>query len=77
MLEEAVRVFDDGREALELFDEQHSSFEERFITIGPIHSGLVLVVWTERVEDVIRLVSARFASPAEQRLYRRHVEQLP
>jgi len=42
--EDAVRVFDADEEALELFDEGHSDFEDRFITIGPIEDGLALVV---------------------------------
>jgi len=33
--------------------------EDRFISIGPIRRGIVLVVWTERDEDTIRLISAR------------------
>jgi uncharacterized DUF497 family protein len=32
------------------------------------------VVWTERDEGVVRLISARVATPAEQRLYYRHLE---
>jgi uncharacterized DUF497 family protein len=72
--EEAVRVFDAEDEALDLFDERHSDSEDRFITIGPIRGGLVLVVWTERMEDVIRVISARWATPGEKRLYRRHME---
>lgn len=59
---------------LDLFDEQHSDFEERFISIGPITGGLVLVVWTERVEDVVRVISARWATPHEQTLYRLRME---
>ncbi len=73
--EDAVRVFDTDDEALELFDEQHSDFEDRFITIGPIRGGLVLVVWTEGADDIIRVISARWASPGERRLYRRNMEQ--
>ncbi len=72
--EDAVHIFDYDNEVLELFDEQHSDFEECFISIGPIHVGLVLVVWTERDEGVVRLISARVATPAEQRLYYRHLE---
>ncbi len=41
--EDAVRVFDAEDDPLELSDDLHSDFEERFITIGPIQSGLVLV----------------------------------
>ncbi len=73
--EDAVKVFDAEDQALELFDEDHSDFEDRFITIGPIQGGLVLVVWTERVDDIIRVISARWATPGERRLYRRHMEQ--
>ncbi len=73
--EDAVRVFEAEDEALDLFDELHSDFEDRFMTIGPIQGGLVLVVWTERVEDTIRVISARWATPGEQRLHHRHVEQ--
>ena len=72
--DDAVRVFEADDEALELFDELHSDFEDRFITIGPIRGGLVLVVWTERLEDIIRVISARWATLAERRLYQRHME---
>jgi uncharacterized DUF497 family protein len=72
--EDAIRVFDTTELVLDLFDEQHSDFEERFISIGPITGGLVLVVWTEMVEDVVRVISARWATPHEQSLYRRRME---
>lgn len=55
--------------------ETHSDFEDRFITIGPIREGIVLVIWTERDDDVIRVISARWATPLEQRLYHQRVEQ--
>ncbi|MEZ4266914.1 MAG: BrnT family toxin [Myxococcota bacterium] len=73
--EDAVGVFEAEGDALELFDEKHSEFEDRFITIGPIQGGLVLVIWTERVDDIIRVISARWATLSERRLYRRHMEQ--
>lgn len=71
----AVRVFDADDETLELFDEHHSDFEDRFITIRPIRGGLVLVIWTERLDDTIRVISARWATPAERHLFRRRMEQ--
>ncbi len=52
-----------------IFDEEHSSDEDRFISIGPICRGLVLVVWTERDVDVVRIISARWATPSERRLF--------
>jgi uncharacterized DUF497 family protein len=51
---------------LELFDEHHSNLEERFISIGPIARGLVLVVWTERDQELVRIISARWATKAEE-----------
>ena len=51
--------------ALEIFDAAHSATEERFITIGPIKDGLAVVVWTERDDDVVRIISARWATTRE------------
>lgn len=31
--------------------------------------GLVLIIWTERHEETIRIISARWATKNEQRLY--------
>ena len=65
----------DESEHLVLFDEQHSEAEDRFISIGPIRRGLILVVWTERDDDVIRVISARWATRREQSLYRAHLRK--
>jgi uncharacterized DUF497 family protein len=59
--QEASDLFTSGADYLELFDDAHSDDEDRFIAIGPIRRGLVLVVWTERDEDVVRS-----SPPAEQ-----------
>ena len=72
--EEASKLFSSGRDYLEIFDAAHSEDEERFIAIGPIARGLVLVVSTEREHDVIRIISARWASRREQQLYIAHKE---
>ncbi len=74
---EAVEVFEREDECLDIFDEAHSLHEERFITIGPVERGLVLVVWTERELDVVRVISARWAISRERELYRRRMEQQP
>ncbi len=42
--------------------------------VGPIDRGLVLVVWTERSEDTIRLISAWWATKGEEELYREFLE---
>ena len=53
----------------------HSELGERFIAIGPIDRGMILVVWTERDEETIRIISARSATKREQRLYRSYIER--
>ena len=65
-------MFESGEDYLEIYDSDHSSVEDRFIAVGPIGRGVVLVIWTERDEDVIRIISARFASRRESALYRVH-----
>jgi uncharacterized DUF497 family protein len=48
---EAKELFTSNVDFLEVYDGVHSELEERFIAIGPIRRGLVLVVYTERSED--------------------------
>lgn len=72
--QEAQELFVSGADYFEIFDEAHSIFEDRFIAIGPIRRGLVLVVWAERDGNTIRIISARWANPREQRLYHEHCE---
>ena len=71
--EEAAQLFSSGIDFLEIFDQAHSFEEDRFLAIGPVVRGLVLVVWTERDDDVVRIISARWASPAENTLYHRYI----
>lgn len=70
--EEASELFTSGVDCLEIFDEAHSELEDRFISIGPIRRGLVLVIWTDRDENVVRIISARWATRREQTLFRDH-----
>ena len=72
---EASQLFLSGVDYLEIFDEGHSELEERYIAIGPIARGLVVVVWTERVENTVRIISARFATKRERELFRQHINQ--
>ena len=67
--EEARELFTSGRDYLEVFDEAHSELEDRFIAIGLVTRGLILAVWTERDDDVIRIISARWATKPEQDRY--------
>lgn len=74
--EEASVLFGSGEDYLEIFDEEHSVREDRFIAIGPIPRGLILIVWTEPDEDTIRIISARWAEEPERALYRVYLDEL-
>ena len=67
--DEAKELFIGDDDYLEIYDIEHSCDEDRYIGIGPIQSGLVLVVYTERSEDAVRIISARRATESEARLY--------
>jgi uncharacterized protein len=73
--EEASRLFTSGVDHLEIADEFHSEREPRFIAVGPIPRGLVLVVWTELTGETIRIISARPATKREQVLYHSHMDR--
>jgi uncharacterized DUF497 family protein len=75
--EEASELFTSGVDYLEIFDADHSVEEDRFIAIGPIRRGLILIVWTERDEETIRLISARWATKSEQDLVMRTFRGTP
>ena len=74
---EVTALFTGAADYLEIPDMQHDDEEDRFIAIGPIRRGIVLVVFTERFEDTIRIISARRATRAEITLYRRHLGTKP
>lgn len=68
--ETASRVFDDENR-IEIYDDLHSNYEDRYITIGMIDeiTCIAMVVYTERGTDMIRIISARKATPKERRKY--------
>jgi uncharacterized DUF497 family protein len=70
---EAKNLFESGADYLEIYDEAHSADEDRFIAIGPIERGIIVVIWTEKRDGSIRIISARWATRREERLYRKHV----
>lgn len=75
--EEASALFEAGTDYLEIYDEEHSDDEDRFIAIGPIRGGIVVVVTTEWNEDVLRVISARWATLRERAMYFRQRGQRP
>jgi uncharacterized DUF497 family protein len=71
--DEAAALLAGESDYLEVYDHEHSDEEDRFIAIGPMRAGVVVVVYTERRDDVIRIVSARKATRGEVRLLRRYL----
>lgn len=75
--EEAVELLESDADVLEIYDQEHSILEHRFISVGPTSAGILVVVWTERDNGRIRIISTRWASPAERRRYHQHREWRP
>lgn len=67
---EATEVFYDPN-ALEDYDAEHSVEEGRFNIIGLSSRRLLYVVYAERAADLVRIISARKASRAQQEIYER------
>ncbi len=63
-------MFFSDNHRIEFYDELHSEYEDRYITIGSINGifTVVTVVYTER-EDAIRIISARIANKKEKERY--------
>ena len=73
--EEAITVFKDSL-ALIFDDEEHSQVEHREIIIGTSAiNRIVLVCFVERVEDTIRIFSARRATKNEIKDYEKNVRK--
>jgi uncharacterized protein len=73
---EARQLFQSGVEYLVIYDADHSEVEDRFIAIGPIARGVVVVIYTEREDDVVRVLGARLATRREQDLYEAYLDRL-
>ena len=70
---DATALFTNGKDYLEIGDDEHSESEERLIAIGVIIRGVIVVIFTERSEDTIRILSARKATKSETRLYHQYL----
>jgi len=68
--EDAKFVFRDPFRII-LPDLYHSENEERWLAIGMVSRAL-FVVFTERSDNIIRIISARIATKNERRLYNDH-----
>ena len=67
--EEASTLLSGAVDCMEVLDHVHSDEEYRFVAIGPIARGLIVVVFTERDEEDIRIISARAATRRERQRY--------
>jgi uncharacterized protein len=67
---EATKLFTSGLPFVELYDASHSGDEDRFIAIGVVRRGLIVVAVVSREDDeIIRIISARPATRRERRLF--------
>jgi uncharacterized DUF497 family protein len=66
--EEAATVFRDTLSATGA-DPDHSFNEERFLTFGISTGGRLLVIAHTDSDDIIRIISARRATPSEREIY--------
>jgi len=74
--EEATTVFGDPL-TVTVDDPDHSHEELRFLTLGfSVRNRLIVVVHTDRGE-VLRVVSARHATPTERRIYEQERKDQP
>ena len=65
----AARVFiDPGR--IEAYDGRENYEEDRWTTIGMVDPAFLYVVYTVRMKEIIRIISARKATSYEQKQYR-------
>jgi len=72
--DEATTVFDDSLARI-FDDELHSTDERREIIIGrSISNRLVVVCFTERSNERIRIINARLRTPKEQKAYEENVD---
>ena len=62
----------DGEMLIEL-DDRFDYGEDRWFGIGFLGSGIAVVVWTERQNNVIRIISARRANRHEQKRFEQHL----
>ena len=65
--EDAIKIFNDSMR-VDIFDGEHSLFEDRWKTIGLYGCDIIFVIYTMR-NDIIRIISARKADKEEEEEY--------
>lgn len=57
---ELATIFDDPNSTIDIPDEAHSQFEDRFYARGWTSSGFYVLVWyTYRGQDILRIIGGR------------------
>ena len=56
------------------FDSRKEYGEDRWVGIGFMGSGVVVVVYVERAQDTIRVISARKAEKHERETFKKEIE---
>ena len=59
---------------LTLRDDRYDYGESRWISVGRLHALIAVVVYTERDQDLLRIISARKATRSEVKRYEQAVE---
>ena len=72
---EARVLLESGADFLMILDADHSELENRFLAIGPIERGLIVIAFAEPEEDTMRIISARWANRNERSLYRSYMDR--
>ena len=67
--EQAREIFLSDSDYIEIFDVEHSDEEDRFLAVEAIRDGVAVVVSTEREDETIRIISARWATRKEPRSF--------
>ena len=71
---EAATVFRDPL-AITIFDPDHSQEEDRYITVGILENGRVLMVAHTDRDNRIRIINARSLSRAEREQYEEEIRK--
>lgn len=66
--DEAITAFDEPL-YVEFYDPDHSFEEHRFILLGQSVNGRLLFISYMERNDIIRIISAREATPSERKAY--------
>ena len=68
-LADAEELLAGSADYLEIYDADHSVLEDRFVAIGATRRGVLVVVYTERLDDITRIVSVRRATSRETKMF--------